>query len=400
VNIVIDQETRNSTELALDPRSGDPIVVNHLASFAAPGGDGSVERPFNTFAATNAGSRPNQIIFVHAGSVFTTVGMHLKDGQRFLGEGVAHPFLATKGAFLLPRATMNLGLPKITQMIDCAVHLANDTEVAGFHMEDVGCDAIHGEFIRNVLIRDNFIRNATAAAVFMFDVTGNIVIRNNVIADSGLTGIEFVLPQGSASLLIENNTILHAVAAQVVLAAAGDASFSAQIRNNTFTQTSIASNVLVLLDDKARADLVLEKNIFHQSVGDGLTIDLAGNSQLRASIRNNTFTDAGADSIAITLRDSAQAAIQVAKNTIRGASLASIYAETFDTSNLCMQILGNTVNRDMELSHNAGSAFNLEGTSPLAPFLMATNTFQGGAVANVGAGVTPVAFGFCGFPAP
>jgi parallel beta-helix repeat protein len=401
VNIVMGQDTYKSKELALDPKTGDPIIVTHAASFAAPGGDGTVERPVQTLPEAQALSAPGQIVFAHAGSVFKDFGITLQPGQRFLGEGVQHLFTAKQGSFVLPRATSNTALPVIYGTPDCAVHLANDTEVAGFVMDSIGCDAIHGEFVNNVLIRDNIIRDTSGFGIFLADVAGNITIRNNTITGSGGAAIEVFMSTGHANLLIENNRLSGDSSDFPVIDifGFGDSLVRGTIRNNVIDGMTSPGNIGITLLESARGDLLIENNQMFNGRR-GVDAFLFDSAQLSAIIRNNSMTNQLEDAVSIDLNDSAFAAIQVARNTILDSGFSSIYAETFDTSTLRLQIFGNTVNRDMELYQNAPSVFNLEGTTPLATFLAGTNTFQAGAIPFLDAGVTAVPFGSTGFPAP
>ena len=109
---VVDQEVTTPV-IATKPGTNDPIIVDHAASYAAAGGDGTFEHPYTTLPQLQAGSHPGDILFVWANSTFTGEGMVLQNNQRFLGEGVTHLFTASQGTFVLPRATSFTALPVI-----------------------------------------------------------------------------------------------------------------------------------------------------------------------------------------------------------------------------------------------------------------------------------------------
>ena len=112
-DIITQQKSDTTRELAIDPVTGLPTEVRHLDSNAAPGGDGSVLHPFQTLAQLQAGSGPNQILFAHADSVFIDQNIHLQPNQRLLGEGIDHYFTAVQGTFLLPPCACWANLPLI-----------------------------------------------------------------------------------------------------------------------------------------------------------------------------------------------------------------------------------------------------------------------------------------------
>ena len=107
---VVNQEITRSV-IATDPCTNTPIIVDHAASYAPAGGDGTFEHPYATLPQLQAGSHPGDILFVWADSVFNDQGITLQNNQRFLGEGLPYQFTATQGTFLLPRATSFTNAP-------------------------------------------------------------------------------------------------------------------------------------------------------------------------------------------------------------------------------------------------------------------------------------------------
>lgn len=75
----------------LNATTGQAQQVLHVDNAAAPGGDGSVERPFNTLAAASAASTTGGIIYVNTGNG-TSAGQNQgivlnKQGQQLIGAG-------------------------------------------------------------------------------------------------------------------------------------------------------------------------------------------------------------------------------------------------------------------------------------------------------------------------
>src|SRR5207249_9286598 len=82
-NIVVREGVREGVVTALDPATGLPILVRHIDSNAAPGGNGTFEHPFQTLQDTEDRSLVGDILYAHAGSVFTPdVTFNLKPNQR------------------------------------------------------------------------------------------------------------------------------------------------------------------------------------------------------------------------------------------------------------------------------------------------------------------------------
>ena len=89
--IVVDNQILDSDESAIDADTLLPFRVVHVSSTAAPGGDGTFERPLDRIDAAAAASLPGDIILVHRGSMFSGQAIALQNQQRLLGGGIDHP---------------------------------------------------------------------------------------------------------------------------------------------------------------------------------------------------------------------------------------------------------------------------------------------------------------------
>jgi hypothetical protein len=210
-NIVLQGSTERSTELATDPTTGKAIEVRHVNSTVPAGGNGSIENPYRTLAALQTGSATNQILFAHAGSTFNNQTITLKNGQRFLGEGIDHQFTATQGTFLLPRATANTASPLFVRTSGATntVVLAQNNEISGLRYQRTGGI---GGFIGGSgnIGAFNINRNTTTggtSAVNFANVTGNGTIANNTFGPHSLNAVGVLQTGGALRLLIEGNQI-------------------------------------------------------------------------------------------------------------------------------------------------------------------------------------------------
>ena len=229
---------------ATDPTTGQPIVVRHANSAAAAGGDGTVEKPFNTLADLQNGSAPTNILLLHANSTFVNPALKLKNCQRLLGEGINHTFTSTTGTFNLPRATTGTTPPLLNLFTGgFAVTLAQDNEVSGLSYQSP--NGFNGFILGSANLGTFDInRNITTGlfssqSIHIGNATGNGVIRDNTIGGGG-TGINVVGNHNQLRLLIENNQIT-AVSIGVNVVPNGGTSF-VSIRDNKFTSAVSAQD--------------------------------------------------------------------------------------------------------------------------------------------------------------
>jgi trimeric autotransporter adhesin len=212
-DIITQQKSDTSRELAIDPVTGLPIEVRHVDSNAAAGGDGSVLHPFQTLAQLQAGSGPNQILFAHADSVFIDQNIHLQPNQRFLGEGIDHYFTAVQGTFLLPRATTGRNSPLIYDSDFgpfVSVILANNTEVAGFRIDQANGIGILGRNVsgvtidRNQIVSSSPLGNLASIQLLYFRSSGGSA---NIDGNTVNSGINVYQIASNVSVAINHNTV-------------------------------------------------------------------------------------------------------------------------------------------------------------------------------------------------
>ncbi len=228
--VAIDDTVVNAAQLAINPDTGNPYFIQHVRNvlvppppnFPAPLGDGTVETPYQFISEAQADPAIDDIIFVHADSVYDNIPVVLNDNEVILGEGVPH-FINVQGLanpIPMPRATTGVNRPVLQNIIGDAVTLANNSEFSGFTifnttgtaMVGIGIDSAnasqnvidttigpnsHGIFLQNVtgtfLMEDNTIRNTEGNAFFVQGGTANIVFNDTIQNTSGF------------AVLIENN---------------------------------------------------------------------------------------------------------------------------------------------------------------------------------------------------
>lgn len=256
-NVIVAKTTiLDPDKVAINPNTGAPYFVEHVASYALPGGDGTVLNPWQTvneaqtdpFFAPSIAAAGGDIIFVHADSVYDTAtypadnSVTLTPSIRILGEGngVDHRInVANLGQIPLPRATAGVARPLFTNSPADGVTLISGTttvpsEFSGFQIgsADVllgptsgsGGNGIFGDGVSNVLITQTDVNFAGGDGVFLTNLTGPVTFRGVHINDptgaalhvsGGIGGVTFaddpvsgaqgqIVNTGGRALLVEN----------------------------------------------------------------------------------------------------------------------------------------------------------------------------------------------------
>ena len=250
-------------KVAINPNTGAPYFVEHVASYAPiPGADGTVEHPWQTvkqaqtdpFFAPSIAAAGGDIIFVHADSVYDAAtfpadnSVTLTPSIRILGEGngVEHRInVANLGQIPLPRATAFVNRPIFAgSPADGVTLLSGSTavpsEFSGFQIGgppvnpllnvpdpllpgSVG-NGIFGNGVSNVLITQTDVNFAGGDGAFLTNLTGPVTFRGVRINDpvgsalhvsGGTGGVTFtddlvsgaqgqIVNTGGRALLVEN----------------------------------------------------------------------------------------------------------------------------------------------------------------------------------------------------
>jgi hypothetical protein len=215
-SVVVQQQERAISEVAIDPATGQPIVVKHARADAVPGGDGSFEHPFQTLGQLQAGSGPSQILFVQNGTY--PGGITLQAGQRLLGDGIVHLVVARQGTFALPviqagamptitvsdQPTVGGIYPNNTAM----VVLAANSEVSGlyFRPPPVGVLVHPGIYAAGITGALNVNRNHLLNIAALSDVTGPVSFTDNVSIAPDDAGTAY-LSRITGPVIFSRNTI-------------------------------------------------------------------------------------------------------------------------------------------------------------------------------------------------
>jgi hypothetical protein len=193
-NYTVLAPTRSTVDpdvLAINPSTGTAYTFAHVNSAAAPGGNGTINSPFQTInaaLASNAG-----IVFVHANSVFSGANatVALNPGQALLGDGggVLHTLAVQGGNIILPHAASSASLPVLDSSTGDAITLASNTLVSGFKITNPTAAGIFGNGVSNAAIVNVSIDRSGGDGILLTNSTGTITISNATITNSFGNGL-------------------------------------------------------------------------------------------------------------------------------------------------------------------------------------------------------------------
>lgn len=288
---------------AIDPDTGLPYNVIHVDNTADPNGDGSFESPFDSLADAEAGSNPDDIIFVDVGDGTTTnldTGIALQDGQLFLGEGVQHLIPIANGpefGNVFELITSQDGIrPTITGSNNgAAVTLASRNTVRGFVIDGSaapgglsnGIVGSPGTINDGGIIEDNTITGAILNGISINNLAGDWTFARNDIQDNGFSGISLINACDPSSVftfdsnIVSNNTVGNGI--EII-------NYDATALNFTNNVTDGNGGDGVLLqnfkgDENIGAEILFDSQIARNNTGAGISIEGgAGNVTIINSI--------------------------------------------------------------------------------------------------------------------
>ncbi len=185
--------------LAIDANSFQPFRVVHVNSAAPPGGDGTVEHPYQTLPMAQAGSLPNDIVLANANSVFNGQCFAMQAGQRFWGDGINHPINTVEaGTIVLPHASAGSTLPIIQNSPGDAIALASNGNVSGFTVNASGGAAIAGNGISGAVGVDHVAIGGGAIGVSLQNSSATTTFQDLPI-NGAATGIQLTTNSGATN---------------------------------------------------------------------------------------------------------------------------------------------------------------------------------------------------------
>jgi hypothetical protein len=208
--VLATSESQISDPLAINPNTHQPYVIAHVDSSAAPGGNGSVNSPFQTLAAAEASGAA--VIFVHAGSVFNgnAASVTMTPGQYLFGDGTGERnFLPISnfGQILLPHGPTTGALPVLNASTGGpAISVADNSVVSGFTISNSTGVGVVANGAGNILLKDLYVNGAGSDGIQILGATGNAVLTNVNVTGSAGNGL--VINGGDAANISFNGTLI------------------------------------------------------------------------------------------------------------------------------------------------------------------------------------------------
>ncbi len=401
IDIVTRPETRSSTPVSnaavLNAATGTPPVIYHVDNTSTPGGNGSIESPFNVLADAQAAAAANEIIYVHSGdgtSAGQNSGITLaKLGQKLIGAGVSLTF-ANLGLVLNGFSPNTIAIkastpPVISNTAGIGITVsANDVEIAGLSVKDITNSGIYISNADNISVHDvtvDNIGNATthygifaqynAAGSYNLDLSRNTV--RNVFQDA-----VYILTQGTAVLnsTIEGNSFSNSGRYGLHVRSEATSVSNPLISGNTVFDNS---NYGIMLNSLGGSSLTenVTGNIISGNSSYGIHQYSQGTSTLNGSVTQNHIFGNNSYGISFLTADTSGLTVTASENTVEDNTSSAIYARSTVDSTSNVTFTGNILrgNTATGIVIRSESNSTMNGT-------VSGNTISG----NTGYGVTLV----------
>lgn len=220
----------------------------YVSATAAPGGDGSRLKPFNSLQALESASAPGDTLVVLPAPVEVPPldgGIVLKPNQRLVGGGpdvVQHQNKAAVAGAADLAELPRLRNSNVLRLNGDAVRLAPGSEVSNLVITESARGAIYGLNVPGVVVRGNDISGYNTLCIIGF------IVEPFSAPSTGLyIGVPAVLPAGWAGIMVDadsgsgavqvNNNYLHdsACGNGIDLRINGTADYTAEISGNFIT---------------------------------------------------------------------------------------------------------------------------------------------------------------------
>lgn len=344
--VSIGQNVQQGNEVLHDPTTGKPITVIHVNNTAAPGGDGSFERPLNMLAPASALAGINGIILVYHGTGTTfnyDQGITLQNGQRLLGNSMLYPFLSRElGLCTLPNVPD--GRPNITNLNGAGVVLASGNEVAGMNIVSPALQGIVGTGVTNFNIHDINITFPGAEGILLSNVAGTGMI-SNVLVDSTSIGAGLNISTNGANVLavqVLGSTFSNNNGPGILLTSNDSSVLTALIQGGSKTGNN-GPGVLALANGNSQLNVSVLNDPISANLGAGIRVASFNTSRVTADIEGNTITNNSGSGVSLVSHDQSSMTATVRDNTIENNERNGVRVTSRDFSLMSATVDGNTI---------------------------------------------------------
>lgn len=378
----------------------EPITIWFVNNLAAPGGDGSFLRPFDTLVEAEDAAQPSHWIFVYAGDGTTRAqdaGISLQDRQRLLGQGVP---LLVQGTTLVPAAEA----PLLSNTGGPVVLLANGNEVAGIHtiggeggifgVGSIGFDlhdnivegtlngepgigildgAGTGSIARNVVVggsSDGIAAYSLGSSALSLQVSSNLVSGNT---DNGIGAV--VVGDGRIDLAAHGNTVIGNGGVGILGASMANGTVTVDFVSN-FVDAAGESGIGAVAFGPGFISGQIASNVVSNGGEVGIAVGSLGGGNVNVPVLGNRLESNQSEGVLLISQGGAQVSSLVQGNTFVDSVDAGLRAVASDTSQIVTSILSNRFQGSAGVGVNvSGSAF-VPGAASDITATIAGNVFE------------------------
>ncbi|NJO52636.1 MAG: hypothetical protein HC840_28165 [Leptolyngbyaceae cyanobacterium RM2_2_4] len=434
-------------EPLMNPEEEQPYRFVHVSLGRQTQGDGTFENPFGTVeeALEDTRSDGNNIVYIDGGNNPDIPAFTIPDRVRVLSQGPVQ-LLAGLPFPGFPEAPARLPFSPVVNYDDGIlvrlplsgdgnfpriqdagvadlVRMGDRTVLSGFRIANATDNAIVANRVENVEIRDNTITNAGERGIFLNQVTGSVVLFDNIITESqgssgsgqgilirnsidgdvevtirghqivgNRIGIEISalgsLTQGfdpQQIVDIDNTDLLNSSEQALIAIANNSGNQQIAFRNGNILNSG-AEGLLAQATNIGSQELTLENTIVRGSMGDGIrvqsgTFNGVSTAAQEVFIRRNQIVNNGGDGISIESNEVAAQELAIDANVIQGNGGAGIRGAANNSS--FQEYVTDSANSSSGISNNVISDNGAQGIT-LAANGSATliTDIQGNSVSN------------------
>lgn len=346
-NIIVAESTTVDRVIPLNPATGEPFHVVHVASGTASSGPdaGTFESPFATIREALEAAGPNSVVYVQPNQDGYVESLNLLPGQIVLGSGSTHYLGTTSGATIVPSLTSERVV--LVNSPGNAVTLADRSILAGFDIRNPQGSAIFGNGVLNPTVVDNIIEGGVHG-IQLINATGFANIRGNTINGSAREGLLIRNSAGSLQLDFSDNTVTNTVAVgvgdgAVSMTTSGSASIAAAMARNTI-RGSTANGVHLDATNNSRLDVEIANSYLESHVQQGVSARVADAAVSNIGLTSNTIAN---NQYGVSLRaeggPNSSLTIGATQNNIKNNQLGGVKMAASNQSKLSGQLGSNLI---------------------------------------------------------
>ena len=293
--------------------NGDAIPFWHVDNTAAPGGDGTYERPFDTLAEAGAEAGttgPGDVIIFHVGDGTTNAqqdGITLQDDQYFIAGSFDRTFRLGGKDIRLDSFFQEEGRPQMTDSDGDALRLADNNYTGGYDIVGAAQQGVSGDGIAGLTMFDVGIYGSGGSGVELTNSTGSFLFSGMTVSgndgdfavDDAGGGFNLLGMAGDITIedtLCSDNGVAGGAIRQydcVEISSQASGDLAVVLRNSRILD-NWGNGFETHQTGAGRVTLLLEANLLQRNTESAITLNLdEGSGDADWTLRGNTIVDNG-----------------------------------------------------------------------------------------------------------